>query len=65
MVLTPTDAGVAQYQRIIALIAQRNEEIFACLDAGEQRVLGDMLDRLIDHLQAREDGADGEPDEGA
>ncbi|KAG1319922.1 hypothetical protein G6F63_014504 [Rhizopus arrhizus] len=62
VVLTPTVAGVAQYQRIIALIAQRNDEIFACLDADEQRVLGDMLDRLIDHLQAREDG---EPGEGA
>lgn len=60
MVLTPTAAGLAQYQRIIALIAQRNDEIFACLDADEQRALGDMLDRLIDHLQAREDDTDGE-----
>ena len=60
VVLTATAAGLAQYQRIIALIAQRNDEIFACLDADEQRALGDMLDRLIDHLQAREDDTDGE-----
>lgn len=54
VVLTPTPAGMAQYQRIIDLIAQRNEEIFGCLDASEQQVLGEMLDRLIEHLQTQE-----------
>ncbi|MGE8616703.1 MAG: MarR family winged helix-turn-helix transcriptional regulator [Achromobacter spanius] len=54
VVLTPTQAGMAQYQRIIDLIAQRNEEIFGCLNAGEQQALGEMLDRLIEHLQAQE-----------
>jgi DNA-binding MarR family transcriptional regulator len=54
VVLTPTQAGMAQYQRIIDLIAQRNEEIFGCLSASEQQVLGEMLDRLIEHLQAQE-----------
>lgn len=54
VVLTPTPAGMAQYQRIIDLIAQRNEEIFGCLNANEQQVLGEMLDRLIEHLQTQE-----------
>ncbi|MNI05493.1 MarR family protein [compost metagenome] len=54
VVLTPTQAGMAQYQRIIDLIAQRNEEIFGCLNAGEQQMLGEMLDRLIEHLQTQE-----------
>ncbi|MCW3155249.1 MarR family transcriptional regulator [Achromobacter spanius] len=54
VVLTPTPAGMAQYQRIIDLIAQRNQEIFGCLDASEQQVLGEMLDRLIEHLQTQE-----------
>ncbi|MGE8589043.1 MAG: MarR family winged helix-turn-helix transcriptional regulator [Alcaligenes sp.] len=54
VVLTPTQAGITQYQRIIDLIAQRNEEIFGCLNAGEQQMLGEMLDRLIEHLQTQE-----------
>ncbi|SSW63485.1 Multidrug resistance operon repressor [Achromobacter veterisilvae] len=59
VVLAPTQAGIAQYQRIIGLIARRNEEIFGCLSADEQRLLGGMLDRLIGHLQA---GTDHEED---
>ncbi|GFN24392.1 MarR family transcriptional regulator [Achromobacter denitrificans] len=58
VVLAPTAAGVAKYRRVIDLIARRNDEIFACLSADEQRLLGGMLDRLIDHLQARDDAAD-------
>lgn len=56
VVLAPTPQGMAQYQQVIALIARRNEEIFGCLDASEQQALGQMLDRLIEHLQAREAG---------
>lgn len=56
VVLTPTAQGMAQYQEVIALIARRNEDIFGCLDAAEQQALGQMLDRLIEHLQAREAG---------
>lgn len=58
VVLTPTAAGLEQYQRVIDLIARRNEEIFGCLDADEQRLLGDMLDRVIGHLQPDADGAE-------
>lgn len=56
VVLAPTAAGMDQYQRIIELIARRNDEIFGCLDAAEQQALGEMLDRLIEHLQARDEG---------
>ncbi|GAB1833089.1 hypothetical protein MyNCGM70_60020 [Achromobacter xylosoxidans] len=49
--LTPT--GQAQYRRIIDLIARRNQDIFGCLSAEEQRQLGDMLDRLIAHQRER------------
>ena len=59
MVLSLTPAGDAHYRRIIDLIARRNQEIFGCLSADEQRQLGDMLDRLIAHQRdpsgARED----------
>jgi DNA-binding MarR family transcriptional regulator len=58
VVLAPTPAGLEQYQRVIDLIARRNEEIFGCLDADEQRLLGDMLDRVIGHLQPDADGAE-------
>ena len=51
VVLAPTQTGLVQYRRIIDLIARRNDEIFGCLSADEQRLLGDLLDRLIDHLQ--------------
>lgn len=54
VVLAPTQAGMAQYQRIIDLIARRNDEIFSCLNADEQQALGGLLDRLIGHLQAAE-----------
>ena len=49
MVLSLTAAGDTHYRRIIDLIARRNQEIFGCLSADEQRQLGDMLDRLIAH----------------
>lgn len=58
VVLAPTPAGLAQYQRVIDLIARRNEEIFNCLSDDEQRLLGDMLDRVIGHLQPDADGAE-------
>lgn len=60
VVLAPTPDGLVQYQRVIDLIARRNEEIFGCLSADEQRLLGDMLDRVNSHLQPDADGA-GDP----
>ena len=52
VVLTLTAAGQAAWQRTMDLIAQRNQQIFACLDAAEQATLGALLDRLIAHRQA-------------
>lgn len=51
VVLAPTADGLTQYRRIVDLIARRNDEIFGCLTADEQQQFGDMLDRLIGHLQ--------------
>jgi len=58
VVLAPTPEGLVQYQRVIDLIARRNEEIFGCLSADEQRLLGDMLDRVNSHLQPDADGSE-------
>ncbi len=51
VVLAPTAEGQVHYRRIVDLIARRNDEIFGCLTADEQQQFGDMLDRLIGHLQ--------------
>lgn len=51
VVLAPTAEGLVHYRRIVDLIARRNDEIFGCLTADEQQQFGDMLDRLIGHLQ--------------
>ena len=42
----------------MALIDQRNHEIFGCLSPDERRQLGDFFDRLIAHAQG-EDGGPG------
>jgi hypothetical protein len=34
------------------LISQRNAQIFGCLNAGERKELGRMLDRLIEHARS-------------
>jgi len=47
VLLTPTAEGQARYVRIVQLIARRNDEIFGCLNADEQALLGAMLDRVI------------------
>ncbi len=51
VVLAPTAAGRALWNRVMALIARRNDEIFGCLSAAERRQLGGMLDRLITHAR--------------
>ncbi|MDO8371484.1 MAG: MarR family transcriptional regulator, partial [Polaromonas sp.] len=45
-------AGKSLWNRVMALIARRNEEIFGCLSATQQQQLGRMLDRLIAHARA-------------
>ena len=53
VVLSLTPAGRKACQRTMALIEQRNQEMFGCLDAGEQTLLSTLLDRLIAHARKR------------
>ena len=50
--LTRTPAGRRTWTRVMKLIARRNEDIFGCLSQAEQRQLGKLVDRLIEHAQA-------------
>ena len=47
VVLTLTEAGHTAWQRTMALIHQRNQQILGCLSADEQATLSALLDRLI------------------
>lgn len=51
VVLTPTRSGKRLWKRVMRLIAQRNDDIFGCLSAREQRQLETFFDRLIAHSQ--------------
>lgn len=53
VVLTLTDAGRSAWQRTMALIHLRNEQIVGGLSADEQATLSDLLDRLIQHHRPR------------
>lgn len=51
VVLTPTRSGRALCKRVMRLIAQRNDDIFGCMSANEQRQLETFFDRLIAHSE--------------
>lgn len=51
VVLTLTAPGREVFQSAMAMIAQRNQAIFGCLNAKEQTHLSAMLDRLIAHAR--------------
>jgi len=53
VVLDLTPAGRAAWTRTMALIARRNDEIFACLDAAERKAFAGYLARLVAHNQPR------------
>jgi DNA-binding MarR family transcriptional regulator len=55
VVLTLTPAGRKVFKNAMAMVAQRNLDIFGCLNAKEQATLSAMFDRLIAH--ARPGGA--------
>lgn len=55
VLLALTPLGEAVYERVIRLIAQRNQEIFGCLSPAEQEQLGHMLDRIARRLMAGPD----------
>jgi len=52
VVLTLTRKGTSTWQRLMGVIARRNEEIFGCLSAAEIAQLSRLFDRLIAHAQA-------------
>jgi DNA-binding MarR family transcriptional regulator len=49
VLLELTPGGRRLWARSMALIDERNADIFGCLSAREQQALSDMIDRLIDH----------------
>ncbi len=59
VMLSLTTQGTAIWARLQAGIAQRNEDIVACLSAEERAQLDALLDRLVAH--ARDQGSTAEP----
>jgi DNA-binding MarR family transcriptional regulator len=53
VVLTLTPSGRQVFERAMAMVAQRNEQIFGCLTAQEQATLSAVFDRLIAHARPR------------
>jgi DNA-binding MarR family transcriptional regulator len=51
VVLTLTTQGEGVWQRVMAVIERRNEEIVSCLTTAERQQLDDLLDRLISHAK--------------
>jgi DNA-binding MarR family transcriptional regulator len=49
--LTLTPRGRKAWQKTMDFIHGRNATIFGCLSAQEQRLLGDLFDRIISHNQ--------------
>ncbi len=54
--LSLTAPGKKAFMRIMDLVERRNQEIFGCLSAAEQKLLGSLFDRLID--EARSSGSE-------
>lgn len=59
VVLTLSAKGERVWQRLMAVIERRNEEIVACLSETERRQLGRLLDRLVDHARSAAAGVQG------
>jgi DNA-binding MarR family transcriptional regulator len=53
VVLTLTSDGRGIFVRAMAMVAERNEQIFGCLTTQEQSTLSTVLDRLIAHARPR------------
>ncbi|WP_050999082.1 MarR family winged helix-turn-helix transcriptional regulator [Limnohabitans sp. Rim47] len=51
VVLTLTAKGRGVFDRAMAMVAQRNQDIFGCLTEKEQSTLSAMFDRLIAHAR--------------
>ena len=52
VVLNLTAQGARVWQRLMAVIERRNQEIVSCLNESEQRQFSQLLDRLVVHAQA-------------
>lgn len=57
VVLRTTPAGRRLWARVMRVIARRNEEIFGCLSAAEQRQMAAWLDRVLAHARPGGDPA--------
>ncbi len=64
VVLTLTAKGDRTWQRVVDVVARRNAEITACLDAREQRTFDNLLDRLIAAARAAGGGGEVDTDDG-
>lgn len=53
VVLTLTPMGCQVFERAMAMVAQRNGQIFGCLTPQERATLSTMFDRLIAHARPR------------
>lgn len=51
VVLTLSPKGERAYQKVVAVVQQRNTDILACLSAAEQRQLDALLERLVTHAR--------------
>jgi DNA-binding MarR family transcriptional regulator len=60
VVLSLTREGTRAWQRVMDVIARRNEQITACLSDAERAVLAELLDKLLAHAHQLA-GADGAP----
>ena len=52
VVLSLSQTGQTVWQRLSAVIAQRNEAIASCLSDTEREALSALLDKLVSHAQA-------------
>lgn len=52
VVLTLTARGERTWQKLMALIERRNEEILGCLSATERKQFERALERLVEHARA-------------
>jgi DNA-binding MarR family transcriptional regulator len=51
VVLSLTEQGRERWDRVMAQVAQRNDEIFGCLSEPEREQLADFFDRLLAHAR--------------
>ena len=51
VLLLPTAEGRRLWNRVMRLIARRNEEVFGCLTRSEQAQLAALLDRVLENAR--------------